>query len=111
MINSSCLGAIVASQANKVNHKPTDRSTERGMILQFARDGKSAIKKRGPHFHLHSAPSSTGWLGIGVRGCSFCQLIRPALLIQGTFALQKETQHTFSFGQSGVVRAPAVKLA
>ena len=58
-INSNGSGAIVALQAKKVNRNPTGRPTERGMVPQSARHGKSAIKKRRHHSHLRFALSST----------------------------------------------------
>ena len=58
-IKSNCAGAIVALPVKKVNHNPTGRPTERGMIPQASRHGKSAIKKRRSHSYLRLALSST----------------------------------------------------
>jgi hypothetical protein len=58
-IKSNCSGAIVALQAEKVNHNPTGRRTERGMVPQSVRNGKSAIKKRRSLSYLCLALSST----------------------------------------------------
>jgi len=46
-------------QAEKVNHNSTGRPTERGMVSQSARHGKSAINKRRLFSHLRFALVST----------------------------------------------------